>query len=146
MIKKTADPLFTHSQKQDPIRNCLECKNDEWIKDSETGELICGNCGVVVPFQSIDRGPEWKAFTARQKEKSPRTGAPTNLMMHDKGLSTRIGWEGVDGTGKRMTASQKNEFYRLRKWDQRTRVSESSQRNLVYALSLISARAAWETI
>jgi transcription initiation factor TFIIB len=92
---------------------------------------------VVVSSQSINFGPEWRAFTLQQRENLPRTGAPVNLMIHDKGLSTSIGWKNIDGTGKRMKQSQKYKFYRLRKWNRRSRISESRQRNLAYALSYI---------
>jgi transcription initiation factor TFIIB len=125
-------------QKQDQDTKCSECNCDELVRDNETGEVICGKCGIVVSSRSIDLGPEWRAFTVQQKENLPRTGAPINLMMHDKGLSTSIGWKDVDGTGKRMNASQKYKFYRLRKWNHRSRISESSQRNLINALSLIN--------
>jgi transcription initiation factor TFIIB len=127
-----------HAQRKDPVSKCPDCNNNELVRDSETGEVICGKCGVVVSSRSIDLSPEWRAFTVQQKENLPRTGSPINLMMHDMGLSTSIGWRDVDGNGKRMTSSQKSKFYRLRKWNHRTRISESGQRNLLNALSFIS--------
>lgn len=111
---------------------------ETFVKDSETGEEACVSCGLVASSLSINFGPEWRAFTVQQWESLPRTGAPTNLMRHDKGLSTVIGWKGVDGTGKKMSQSQKYKFYRLRKWNSQTSISESKQRNLAYALSYIS--------
>jgi transcription initiation factor TFIIB len=120
-----------------PVKKCPECSCEKIVKDPETGEEICGKCGVVVSFKSINFGPEWRAFTLQQREELPRTGAPVNLMIHDKGLSTSIGWKNIDGTGKRMKQSQKYKFYRLRKWNRRSRIIESRQRNLAYALSYI---------
>ena len=124
---------------KEPDRKCPECACDKLVSDYETGEVICGKCGFVISSKTINFGPEWRAFTSQQWEKLPRTGAPTNLMIHDKGLSTIIDWKNVDGTGKRMNSSQKYLFYRLRKWNRRTQISESNQRNLAYALSNISA-------
>ncbi len=123
---------------QKSVRKCPECDSSKFIRDSQSGEEICGECGIVVSSKDIDFGPEWRAFTIQQRESLPRTGAPTNIMMHDKGLSTVIGWRDIDGTGKRMKQSQKLKFYRLRKWNRRTRISESKQRNLAYALGYIS--------
>ena len=127
---------MVHSQ--EPARKCSECTCETFVIDSETGEEVCVNCGLVASSLSIDFGPEWRAFTAQQWESLPRTGAPTNLLRHDKGLSTVIGWKDVDGTGKKMSQSQKYKFYRLRKWNSQTSNSESKQRNLAYALSYIS--------
>jgi transcription initiation factor TFIIB len=122
---------------KESVRKCPECGSVRFVSDSETGEKICGECGVVVSSLNINFGPEWRAFTLQQREELPRTGAPANLMYHDKGLSTSIGWENIDGTGRKMSSSQKSKFYRLRKWNRRSRTSESKQRNLAYALSYI---------
>ena len=123
---------------QESVRKCPECDSSRFIRDSQSGEEICGRCGIVVSSRNIDFGPEWRAFTIQQRQNLPRTGAPTNILRHDKGLSTVIGWRDVDGTGKKMKQSQKLKFYRLRKWNRRSRISESRQRNLAYALSYIS--------
>ena len=122
-----------------PMGRCPECKCSEFVSDYVTNEVICGKCGVVISSKTIDFGPEWRAFTIQQREKLPRTGAPTNLMMHDRGLSTIIDWKNIDGTGKRMTSNQKYKFYRLRKWNRRTKINEYNHRNLAYALGYISA-------
>lgn len=123
---------------QDSVRKCSECAGDSFVRDHETGEEVCVKCGVVFSSNNIDFGPEWRAFTIQQRENLPRTGAPATLMRHDRGLSTVIGWKGIDGTGKRMSQSQKYKFYRLRKWNIRTSNNESKQRSLTNALSYIN--------
>jgi len=125
-------------QKQESVRKCPECDSIRFVRDSGTGEEICGECGIVVSSKNIDFGPEWRVFNLQQMENRPRTGSPMSLMYHDKGLSTSIGRRNIDGTGKRMTTSQKYKFYRLRKWNRRSRTSESKQRNLAFALNYIS--------
>ncbi len=124
---------------QEPVTKCPDCNCIEFISDYVSGEIVCGECGVVISSETINFGPEWRAFTIQQREKLPRTGAPTNLMMHDKGLSTIIDWKNVDGTGKRMNSTQKYKFYRLRKWNRRTQTNEYNQRSLAHALGYISA-------
>jgi transcription initiation factor TFIIB len=58
--------------------------------------------------------------------------------IHDKGLSTTIGWQDKDALGKKLNAETRAKLYRLRKWQRRSKVSDSNQRNLAYALSEMS--------
>ncbi len=114
---------------------CSECGGTEVVQDLEKGERICAACGLVISDHRIDTGPEWRAFTADEKNARSRTGAPTNYAIHDKGLSTMIDWRDHDSQGKRFTAKKRSEIYRLRKWQIRTRVHSSVDRNLAQAMS-----------
>jgi transcription initiation factor TFIIB len=58
--------------------------------------------------------------------------------MHDKGLSTMISWQDNDSAGKRLSPDERAKLYRLRKWHRRSKVSDSTQRNLAQALSEMS--------
>ncbi|MEF8813430.1 MAG: TFIIB-type zinc ribbon-containing protein, partial [Halovenus sp.] len=71
---------------------CPECGGN-LVEDAEHGETVCQDCGLVVEEDSVDRGPEWRAFNSQDREEKSRVGAPTTNMMHDKGLSTNIGWQ-----------------------------------------------------
>ena len=64
-----------------------------------------------------------------------RTGAPTSLAMHDRGLATIISPVNKDSSGKPLTASMKSTIERLRTWDSRSKVNASSDKNLRQALS-----------
>ena len=114
---------------------CPECGSKDVVQDLEKGERICASCGLVVSEHRIDSGPEWRAFTADEKDARSRAGAPTNYSIHDKGLSTMIDWRDHDSQGKRFTAKKRSEIYRLRKWQIRTRVHSSVDRNLAQAMS-----------
>ena len=70
---------------------CTSCGSTHLTRDYERGELVCDECGLVLEESMIDQGPDWRAFDAEQGEKRARTGAPTTLTIHDKGLSTEIG-------------------------------------------------------
>ena len=72
-------------------QSCPECSG-HLVMDEERGETVCEECGLVVETDEIDRGPEWRAFDASEKDEKSRVGAPTTNMMHDKGLSTNIDW------------------------------------------------------
>jgi len=117
------------------VFTCSECGGTDIVQDLEKGERICAACGLVISDHRIDTGPEWRAFTADEKDARSRTGAPTNYAIHDKGLSTMIDWRDHDSQGKRFTAKKRSEIYRLRKWQIRTRVHSSVDRNLAQAMS-----------
>ncbi|MGC2034574.1 MAG: transcription initiation factor IIB [Thermoplasmata archaeon] len=117
-----------------PIR-CSNCGSTHLTRDYEKGELVCDECGLVLEEAMIDQGPEWRAFDSEQGEKRTRTGAPTTLTIHDKGLSTEIGWKNRDPYGKSIPTRNRAQLYRLRKWQRRIRVSNATERNLAFALA-----------
>jgi len=121
--------------KSEKITVCTECGNSDLIRDYEAGELVCKSCGMVVSSESFNYGPEWRAFNLEQREKRTRVGAPLTWAIHDRGLSTIIDWTGRDISGRGLKPEQRAQAYRLRKWNRRSKVSGSSQRNLAYALS-----------
>jgi transcription initiation factor TFIIB len=96
------------------------------------------DCGFVVDEKIASTGPEWRAFDAEQREKRTRVGTPMTFTIHDKGLSTTIGWRNRDIYGKNVSSSQRAQVYRLRKWQRRVRVSDAIERNLAFALSELS--------
>jgi transcription initiation factor TFIIB len=55
--------------------------------------------------------------------------------VHDKGLSTIISWDNRDSYGNKISAKMKAQVFRLRKWQTRTRVHSSIDRNLAIAMS-----------
>ena len=117
---------------------CTECGGADLLRDYETGELVCQRCGFVISSMLIDQGPEWRAFDQEQRDKLPRVGAPVTWTIHDKGLSTTIGWQDRDASGRRLSPEERARLYRLRKWHRRSKVSDSTQRNLAHALSEMS--------
>jgi len=117
---------------------CTECGGANLLRDYETGELVCQTCGFVISSTLIDQGPEWRAFDQEQRDKLPRVGAPVTWTIHDKGLSTTIGWQDRDASGRRLSPEERARLYRLRKWHRRSKVSDSTQRNLAHALSEMS--------
>jgi transcription initiation factor TFIIB len=120
-----------------PKTSCPECGGVEVIRDNEKGELICATCGLVLSDHRIDTGPEWRAFTSDERDSRARTGAPASMSMHDKGLSTMIDWRDRDGKGASFSAAQRAQIFRLRKWQIRTRVHSSLDRNLAQAMTEI---------
>ncbi|SFL01529.1 transcription initiation factor TFIIB [Halogranum rubrum] len=119
---------------------CPEC-NGNVITDEGHGETVCADCGLVVSEDSVDRGPEWRAFNANEKDSKSRVGAPTTNTMHDKGLSTNIDWRNKDAYGNSLGSRQRQKMQRLRKWNERFRTRDSKERNLKQALGEIDRMA-----
>ncbi|MDS0223156.1 transcription initiation factor IIB [Haloarcula sp. S1AR25-5A] len=119
---------------------CPECSGS-LLSDSERGETVCEDCGLVVEEDEIDPGPEWRAFDSKEKDEKSRVGAPTTNMMHDKGLSTNIGWQDKDAYGNSLSSRQREKMQRLRTWNERFRTRDSKERNLKQALGEIDRMA-----
>ena len=120
---------------------CPECGSRVLVHDRERAELVCKSCGLVIDDEFIDRGPEWRAFDADQRMKRARTGAPMTLTIHDKGLSTMIDWRNKDSYGRSISTKNRAQLYRLRKWQSRIRISNTTERNLAFALSELDRMA-----
>ena len=113
-------------------------KNDNRniINDPESGEIICGICGLVLSIEkSQEIRPEWRNFNTEQSNKRIRTGMPTSLARHDMGLSTIIGRTDRDYTGNAIDTSIKSTIDRLRILDYRTQLHSSTDRSLKKAFS-----------
>ena len=114
---------------------CPECGSTKLINDHERGEVVCGSCGLVIDDNIVDMGPEWRAFDHEQRDKRTRVGAPITYTIHDKGLSTMIDWRNKDIYGRDIPARNRAQWYRLRKWQRKIRISGATERNLAFALS-----------
>ncbi|WP_160135646.1 TFIIB-type zinc ribbon-containing protein [Halococcus salsus] len=115
---------------------CPEC-GGKTMHDSEHGETRCQQCGLVLTQEAIDRGPEWRSFYADEKDRRNRVGAPLSPLLHDRGLSTTIGWQNKDAYGKQLSAEKRTQMHRLRKWDNRFRTKNAQDRNLKQAFNEI---------
>ncbi|WP_254273437.1 transcription initiation factor IIB [Haloarcula marina] len=115
---------------------CPDCGGN-LTRDETRGETVCADCGLVVDEDSIDRGPEWRAFDSAERDQKSRVGAPTTKLMHDEGLSTNIGWQDKDAKGNTLSSNQREKMQRLRTWNERFRTRDHSERNLKQALGEI---------
>ena len=115
---------------------CSLCKSDLIITDSESAEVICGKCGMIIldKIQENNR-PEWRAFNSEEVNKKNRSGAPASLAYHDMGLSTVIGKTDRDASGRKIDAPMHSTMKRLRIWDFRTKEHSSTDRSLMLAFN-----------
>ena len=114
---------------------CPECGSTNIVHDPDSGELICGDCGLVMKDSMVNEGPEWRAFTPTEKNSRSRVGVPLSFAVHDKGLTTMIGRVGRDAFGRKLPMDTKLQMLRLRKWQIRSRVHSSVDRNLAQAMA-----------
>lgn len=117
---------------------CRRCGKNFMLTDNVTGERFCGKCGYVITETLQDSGPEWRSFSKEGGADPTRTGAPTSLAMHDRGLATIINPMNKDSSGKPLTSAMKSTIERLRTWDSRSKVNASSDKNLRQALGEVS--------
>jgi len=130
-----------NKQKIEEIVKCPGCGSTYIHRDYSRAELVCNDCGLVIDEDLIDHGPEWRAFDNEQREKRARVGAPMTYTIHDKGLSTMISWKNRDAYGKSVPTRNRAQFYRLRKWQRRIRISDATEHNLATALSALERMA-----
>ncbi len=113
---------------------CSECGSMNLVRDMVAGELVCGECGLVIQENILDQGAEWKAFTYQEELSRARAGGPTKYSHYDKGLSTVI-QGGRDALGRLLSPSVRRQMRRLRTWQIRSRVHASKSRNLSQAMN-----------
>ncbi len=92
---------------------CPICKSSNVIADLESAEIVCSNCGMVI---------------------SDKIHARTRLARHDTSLSTVIG--NTDSGRNQNESSMLPILSRLRSWDFRTWLKNSSDCNLKVAYNI----------
>jgi transcription initiation factor TFIIB len=120
----------------DPIITChIYNKDHMLITDSESGEVICSNSGMVISEKIEDNLHQERRTNTLEgsNKRRDRTGAPTSLALHDMGLSTIIGRDNKDVTGRKLDAATSSAIERLRMWDSKMKVHTSKDRNLSQA-------------
>ncbi len=111
------------------IKRCPECNSSNLVYDETRGEVVCGECGLLVEEKMVDTSHELRAFD-KAGEKS-RGGAPISIQKFDKGLTTNVGE--ISDIYKLDSTQQTRKYLRLKKWQER--VSTSIERNLRLAMS-----------
>jgi transcription initiation factor TFIIB len=127
--------FFKKTKMQTSILCSLCSSQDQMVTDPDSGEIICSNCGQVISEKALETQAEWRAFTTDEVNNRSRTGMPTSLARHDKGLATIIGRANKDASGQVLDAAMRTTMERLRTWDFRTQAHTSTDRNLRQAFS-----------
>jgi transcription initiation factor TFIIB len=123
------------------VQICPECGSTRIIHNQECAEIACMDCGWIVQQKIVDPETEQTPIDREQRSKYVKAEGPLTYTIYDKGLSTVIDWHDRDIYNKNISAGQKSQVYRLRKWQRRVRVSDSAEHNLALALSEITKTA-----
>lgn len=141
-VKKTKEEKqrpFIKEERKDYSKICSNCNSTELILDPFRGEVSCSNCGYVLQQKMIDDGAEWRAYTSEESSKRSRVGSPYKHSLHDRGLSTIIGYENYDYRGVKLSSTKRMQIYRLRKWQLRNTLGSNA--SLAQALGEIERLA-----
>ena len=113
---------------------CPACGGDGFVTDPETGEITCSQCGLVLLADVLDHKPEWRAFTPEERRAKTRTGLPMSFLQFDKGLATTF-QPYRDVHGRPLPSKERLKMMRLRRWNIRTGIHSSAERNLSQAMN-----------
>lgn len=114
--------------------NCNWCGSPNIIRDEDAGEEVCGKCGLVLEEDVVDLGPEWRAFTKAEKDNRTRVGMARSYTIYDMGLSTSFGGN-RDARGNKLDSKTRNKMNKLKRYDNRTKLDDSWERNLSIAMA-----------
>lgn len=130
-----SDNTGTNTSPQEQVKeNKSKCPPDKVVYDVAKAEYICLETGEVIEDRVIDDRAEWRAFTPEEREKRARTGGPITPTVHDMGFTTAIDYSDRDASGHTLI-NKKYQLYKLRKWQARTRILTSVERNLAQAMN-----------
>jgi len=113
---------------------CRDCGSSNIFEDHRRGEIVCRNCGLIQNDNAFSLGEERTWFDQDEKTKRKRTGPPRKYSKRVEGLTTEIDKYDRDIKGRAVPIERKQQLYRLRKWQRRSRIGTSVDRNLSIAL------------
>lgn len=111
----------------DQTETCPECDGAVVTKKSER---VCEECGLVVKEMALDRGPEWRAESAVERDKRARCGSPVTETLHEKGLTTEIDWRNEDANGNRLNGRQRRRARKNRLVQRYSKTARSREESL----------------
>ncbi|MFX1323569.1 MAG: TFIIB-type zinc ribbon-containing protein, partial [Promethearchaeota archaeon] len=92
--------------------SCPEC-GGKVIPLHERGEIVCGQCGLVISERIVDISHSGKrAFTKQEKENRERTGSPISILLPDMGLSTIIDKTNIKSPDLKRAAKWNSRMFR----------------------------------
>jgi transcription initiation factor TFIIB len=145
MASKVLNPRFAYmgmcrrlvSPRNEVIKYCDGEKHSSVVAEPESGEIICVGCGTVIANRMFQISPTWdmnhhdvQSFTR------DRVNVSFSLNLTFTNLSTVIGKENRDASGRRLDPRLHEKLSNLRKWDHIVQF-DSETRNLNQVISLI---------
>lgn len=103
------------------------------IADHECGEMICSGCGMVIYEQTDTYSRQISRSFCNEVRYNETMARPHTFAYHCTGLSTNIGRINKDAKGQKLDPGTFIKMKRLRKWDFKTQICDSTDRNLMSA-------------
>ncbi|GAA5832663.1 hypothetical protein JCM3766R1_004286 [Sporobolomyces carnicolor] len=61
---------------------CPDCRDDtELLEEYSSGDLVCGNCGLVLGDKVVDTRSEWRSFADSEGDDPSRVGGPQDPLL-----------------------------------------------------------------
>ena len=137
-----SQPFLTEPLMVESNSPCDECGGTDIYVDMDNGEEVCTGCGCVLNDGVLNRGLDYHPYNTSHATDSRRHGSGSRPSVFDKGLNTVIGGN-RDAYGTPLKRETITEMRRLQCQDNRSKVNESTMRNLSSAMAeldrLISA-------
>jgi transcription initiation factor TFIIB len=117
------------------IQKCQSCEGD-LVTDNTTKEVFCKKCGLMIKQTDISLEPEH--YSIQGQPSKSRTGGKISNKYHDNGLSTTISNVKRDAMGNPVSKDVQQQMNKLRKMDNRYKITSSKDRCLRNALFLLN--------
>jgi transcription initiation factor TFIIB len=120
---------------------CPNCgKKGTFVRDEESGEMVCSNCGFILSEKEDETGPSFSSSEGGTPQIA--SGPPTSIAQPDMGLETVIGRTGRDASGTALSRRARSSVDRMRVWDRRSQPNQSAYRSMSKAFDEIKTIAA----
>src|SRR5579872_5211848 len=91
---------------------CPNCgKKGTFVRDEESGEMVCSNCGFILSEKEEETGPTFSSSESGSPQIA--SGPPTSIAQPDMGLETVIGREERDASGRELSRRTKSSVDRM---------------------------------
>jgi len=94
---------------------CPECRdpNPNIVEEFGSGDLVCGNCGLVLGDRIVDTRSEWRTFANDEGDDPSRVGAASDPLLEgmeqlDTVISFRDGGSGISRELQRAASRSQN--------------------------------------
>jgi len=94
---------------------CPDCRdlNPNIVEEFGSGDLVCGNCGLVLGDRIVDTRSEWRTFANDEGDDPSRVGAASDPLMEgmeqlDTMISFRDGGSGISRELQRAASRSQN--------------------------------------
>lgn len=88
---------------------CPDCKNPvpNIVEEFSSGDLVCGDCGLILGDRIIDTRSEWRTFANDEGDDPSRVGAAANPLLSGNQLDTIISYrDGNTGISRDLSKTQ----------------------------------------